>query len=123
MKRKKVAGASLALGLRIGCTLLVLWLLVVVVITWITACLLNISLTQENKETLENLIYTTRVEDWASGRFEASEETKDFWLFDGVSGLSRRSNGISGGLFRSVKQPVQTACVIYDGKGNLLEKS
>ena len=84
MKRKKVAGASLALGLRIGCTLLVLWLLAVVVITWITACLLNISLTQENKETLENLIYTTRVEDWASGRFEASEETKDFWLFDGV---------------------------------------
>ena len=123
MNRKKAVGASTALALRIGCALLALWLLAIVVITWITAYLLNISLTQENEEMVRNLIYTTRVEDWASGKFEVSEETKDFWLFDGVSGLSRRSNSISGGLFRSVKQPVQTACAIYDGEGNLLKKS
>lgn len=123
MRKRKPIGAALASCLWIFGVTLILWVVIMAAATWITGALLDKSLSQENRDAIENLIYSTRVYDWSTGDYEVEQDTKDFWLFEGLRWFGQRDNSIDGGLFYSSYLPAQTACVVYDGDGKLLEKN
>jgi len=123
MRKTKPIRAGIGSALWIFGAFLAIWFLIMVSLTWITAHILNERMSMENRDMIQNLIYTTRVYDWATWDHDVEQDTKDFWLFDGLRSFGRRNNRVSGGLLRDVQHPAQTACVVYDGDGNLLEKN
>jgi len=123
MKRKKPVSIRCGMLVRLCAGGLVVWLISMAAVTWITAFVLDQSMTQENLQETENLAYRTRVYDWAESDQELPQGTLNFWLFDGVRSFGRKDNRIGGGLLRQVQHPAQTACIIYDGQGNILEKN
>ena len=122
MKHRKPVKSSVALALWIGSVLLSIWLIMMIAATWITAVAADRQMTQENWELTGDLDDLTRVYEW-SELDNPDKETVDFWLFYGLRTYGRHRNHIGGGLLRPVDHPVQTAAVIYDGAGNLLEKN
>lgn len=123
MKNRKPIRASVGSALCVFGGFLAIWLLLMLALTWITAHTLNERMSMENRSAAEDLIYTTRVYDWSTKFYDVEQDTRDFWLFDGLRSFGKRRNRVGGGLLRDVQHPAQTACVVYDGEGNLLEKN
>ena len=120
MKRKPRKARS-GLGLRLGGIALAIWLVFCVVITWCTAQTMDRYLAEENGQHAYNVVYAGNLEYYAQHP-EASQQNKGYWIWDAVNG-SWLNNDFGGGLLRQTNQQPQTAAVIYDGKGNLLEKN
>ncbi len=120
-KQKKPMRSRTAMGLWIFGALLVIWAGAMLVTTWATAELLSHTMMEENQTLMDRMEAeaTWVVEDYAA----MEPATRDYRLWDTANQGNRWHNTIQGGLFRSVRQPVQTASAIYDGEGNLVEES
>lgn len=110
-----------ALALWIGCIFIAVWLVFSVVITWCTAKTMDRYLEKENGQISSNIINAAQLQRLANDP-TIQEDTKDYWIWDGVNS-DWLINSFGGGLLRSTNHEPQTAVVLYDGEGNLLEKN
>lgn len=121
MKLKAPIKSRWALVLWLGCIFTLIWFLFSVVITWCTAKTMDRYLERENGQIASNIINAAQLERLANDP-EIHEETKDYWIWDGVN-ANWLNNSFGGGLLRSTNHKPQTAVVLYAGNGNLLEKN
>ena len=121
MKKKTPIKAKWALALWIGCIFTAVWLVFSVVITWCTAKTMDRYLEKENGQIASNIINAAQLQRLANDP-KIQEDTKDYWIWDGVNS-DWLNNSFGGGLLRHTNHEPQTAVVLYDGEGNLLEKN
>ena len=121
MKKKTPIKAKWALALWLGCVFMVIWLVFSVVITWCTAKTMDRYLEKENGQIASNIINAAQLQRLANDP-TIQEDTKDYWIWDGVNS-DWLNNSFGGGLLRHTNHEPQTAVVLYDGDGNLLEKN
>lgn len=121
MKKKAPIKSRWALALWLGCIFTVIWFVFSVVITWCTAKTMDRYLEKENGQIASNIINAAQLQRLANDP-EIQEETKDYWIWDGVNS-DWLNNSFGGGLLRRTNHDPQTAVALYDGEGNLLEKN
>lgn len=110
-----------ATALWLGGVLLVLWLAFTATLTWCTAKTMDRYLEEENGRLAYNVANAAQLHALANN-MQLREETYSFRLWDGANS-NWLNNHFGGGLLRWAEGIPQTAVAIYDGQGNLLEKS
>jgi len=121
MKKKAPVKSRWALALWIGCIFTAVWLIFSVVITWCTAKTMDRYLEKENGQIASNIINAAQLQRLANDP-TIQEDTKDYWIWDGVNS-DWLNNSFGGGLLRRTNHDPQTAVALYNGEGNLLEKN
>lgn len=121
MKEKTPIKSRWAIALWLGCTAMTIWLVFCVIITWCTALTMDRYLEKENGQIASNITNAAQLQRLANDS-KILEETKDYWIWDGVNS-DWLNNSFEGGLLRSTNHKPESAVVIYDGEGNLLEKN
>lgn len=121
MKRREPISSGWGLTLWLGTVLLTIWLIFALVLTWCTAKTIDRYLEKENGQIASNIINATGLQRLAEDP-EIEEETKAYWIWAGTNS-DWLDNGFGGGLLRRTNIPPQTAVAVYDGEGELLERS
>lgn len=121
MRKKSSIRSRWAVALWIGCTFLTIWIIFVTVFTWCTAKTMDRYLEEENGQIASNIINAAQLQRFADDP-EIQEEVKAYWIWDGANS-DWIDNSFGGGLLRSTNHEPQTAVAVYNGEGELLEKS
>lgn len=121
MKKKAPPSSRRAAALWLGSVMLAVWLVFAAVITWCTAETMDRYLEKENSQIASNIIDAARLHYFAEEP-EIQEDVKAYWIWDGANS-DWLNNSFGGGLLRRTNHAPQTAVAVYDGDGELLEKS
>lgn len=109
------------LTLWISFLFLAVWLAFSAVITWCTAKTMDRYLEEENGGIASNIVAAARLQTLAEEP-ELYEDARQYWIWDGTNS-DWLDNSFGGGLLRPTNYEPQTAVAVYNGEGELLEKT
>lgn len=121
MKQKRAIPSRLAAALWIGLLLTVVWFVFMGVLTWCTAKTMDRYLEKENGQIASDIVAVAQLQRLADDPGILAE-TRDYWIWDGTNS-NWLDNSFGGGLLRSTDYEPQSAVVVYNGEGELLEKN
>jgi len=121
MKKISSIRSRWAVALWVGFTCLTVWLIFAAVITWCTAKTMDRYLEKENGQIASNVVNAARLQMLADDP-EIQEDVKAYWIRHGANS-DWIDNSFGGGVLRRTYHEPQTAVAIYNGDGELLEKS